>query len=197
MIINKNNLKFPRAFGRRTSTDSIIVHHAAAVKASMQEIHQWHLDKGWNGFAYNFYIPKVGGVWEGRPIWAADSDSMGHNFDSLSIVFEGNFNIEFMAKAQINTGSELIRFLRGQYPSVRKVLCHRDVGKTDCPGKNFDMQVIIQGLQDPTNTVDVMEAITKLHKHGIINNPLHWEVAIKNTQYLGQLMINMANYIKG
>jgi hypothetical protein len=174
----------------------IIVHHAAATMASMGDIHRWHLEKGWNGFAYNFYIPKEGGVWEGRPIWAADADSTGHNYDSLSIVFEGNFNIESPTPAQGASGIELIRYLRAEFPSVKRVVRHRDVGDTSCPGDHFNDQIIIQGLSDGDKIKSVDEAIKKLTRLGIMKNPEYWQSAARTTKFLDVLLINITNYIK-
>ena len=54
-IINVN-LPTNGSFKRRNKTDEIILHHAEASHASVEEVNRWHLERGWTGIGYNFYI---------------------------------------------------------------------------------------------------------------------------------------------
>ena len=43
---------------KRNKTNRIILHHAQAKTCSVEDIHQWHLKKGWSGIGYHFLIRK-------------------------------------------------------------------------------------------------------------------------------------------
>ena len=190
MDIKRNTLAFPRAFELRKSADFIILHHAAASIASLEDIHHWHLEKGWNGIGYNFYVRKDGTVYEGRPLWAADADAYGHNYDSLSICFEGDYMTETMGEVQIVAGIKLIRHLRSLYPST-VILRHKDVNSdTNCPGINFPDRIKKEGAKIVETA---QEAIAALTNAGVIHSPEYWIKAVTVVIHLDQLLINMAN----
>ena len=44
----------------------IALHHMAHPTAGMDEIHQWHLARGWKGFAYNYWVNYGGNIYECR-----------------------------------------------------------------------------------------------------------------------------------
>ena len=49
MQINEVAYKWAGQLARRTATRRIILHHAAAVTCTPQQVHQWHLANGWTG----------------------------------------------------------------------------------------------------------------------------------------------------
>ena len=140
--------------GKRGSTVYLILHHAAAKSASPDDIHSWHLARGWAGIAYHYYVRKDGSVWRGRPEDWAGAHTEGQNSRSIGVCFEGNFNEESMSYVQAAAGSELVAELCTRYPGL-KAVCHRDVdvtacpgsitcpGATTCPGKNFPLDKIV------------------------------------------------------
>lgn len=46
MYIINTNLPTNGSFSRRNNTDEIILHHAEASRASVEEINRWHLERG-------------------------------------------------------------------------------------------------------------------------------------------------------
>lgn len=134
-IINVN-LPTNGSFKRRNSTDEIILHHAEASRASVEEVNRWHLERGWTGIGYHFYIRKDGKVYRGRPEWAVGAHAQGHNSRAIGICCEGSYMRETMPAAQLNALKELIRTLMAKYPGA-KLLRHKDVNSTDCPGTKF------------------------------------------------------------
>jgi hypothetical protein len=190
MKIIPTNLKFSGTLAKRTSTDFIILHHAAALTADVDMIHKWHLERKFLGFGYNFLVRKSGEVYAGRPIDCADSDAFGHNFDSLSICFEGDFDRESMSNTQMNAGSELIRYLLGLYPQVKSVVRHRDVDKTSCPGKNFPAQLMLDGY------ITLARALETLKVAGIINTPDYWSAQAKTVEHLDDFIFAVAKYVR-
>lgn len=149
MNINEANLKFG-SLSNRKSTRRVVLHHAEASKCSPDDIHRWHKERGWSGAGYHFLVRKDGTVWRLRPEGAVGAHAQGANSDSIGICFEGNYMTETMGQAQIDAGSELVAHLKCKY-GVSKVLRHKEVGSTDCPGINFPFDAIVSGsaMQTP------------------------------------------------
>ena len=59
MKINETNLSFG-SMSRRSATKRIILHHAEASNCTVQDIHRWHLNNGWSGIGYHFFVRKDG-----------------------------------------------------------------------------------------------------------------------------------------
>lgn len=136
MQIIETNLPTNGSFSRRNKTDEIILHHAEASHASVEEVNRWHLERGWTGIGYHFYIRKDGKVYRGRPEWAVGAHAQGHNSRAIGICCEGSYMVETMPQAQLDALKALIRAMMAKYPGA-KLLRHKDVNSTDCPGRNF------------------------------------------------------------
>ena len=136
MQIIETNLPTNGSFKRRNSTDEIILHHAEASRASVEEVNRWHLERGWTGIGYHFYVRKDGKVYRGRPEWAVGAHAQGHNSRAVGICCEGSYMTETMPRAQFDALVGLVREEMAKYPGA-KVLRHKDVNETDCPGVNF------------------------------------------------------------
>ena len=54
MNIHDANLKHNGNWSHRSGTSEIILHHAEASHASVEDINQWHLERGWAGIGYNY-----------------------------------------------------------------------------------------------------------------------------------------------
>lgn len=139
------NLPTTGGFVRRGRTDEIILHHAEASHASVEDINQWHLERGWTGIGYHFYIRKDGRIYRGRPEWAVGAHAQGHNGRSVGICVEGAYMTETMPKAQFDALVGLVREEMAKYPGA-KVLRHRDVNSTDCPGVNYPWKALLAAL---------------------------------------------------
>lgn len=136
----------------RKSTKRIILHHAAAVDCSADDVHRWHKARGWAGIGYHFFIRKDGSVYRARPEKYVGAHAGGANYDSIGICFEGNYDTEpTMPDVQRIAGAELVSFLKGKY-GITRVQGHRDVGSTACPGRYFPFDAIANGDSGDTNT---------------------------------------------
>lgn len=140
MKIIETNLSFG-SMSKRSKTNRIILHHADAKKCSAEDIHRWHKERGWSGAGYHFLVRKDGSVYRLRPEKYIGAHASGNNSDSLGICFEGDFQSETMGAAQKKSGKELVAYLKNKY-GISKVQRHKDVGATDCPGKNFPFSEI-------------------------------------------------------
>ena len=144
MEIIKSNLQFS-SMENRTKTNLLVLHHAAAKKCSVEDIHRWHKQKGWAGMGYHFLVRKDGTIYEGRPIQSVGAHAYGYNNRAIGICFEGNFEVEKMPDVQKEAGKELVSYILKRYPTITSVKGHRDLMATACPGKNFPFDEIKKG----------------------------------------------------
>lgn len=126
----------------------IILHHIGCEYATPEQIHQWHLDKGWAGIGYNFYVRKDGTIYRCRPMEYVPAHCSGYNTCSIGVAFEGNFEYEWMEQTQIEAGKWLVAYLKDLY-GISNVGKHKDYNATDCPGANFPFDEIVSGEPTP------------------------------------------------
>lgn len=139
MKIIETNLSF-RPMDVRDTTEQIVLHHSGVtVRQSVETIHNYHKNtNGWSGIGYHFYIRTTGEIYRGRPENTVGAHAVGANYNSIGICFEGNFSKEKMGEKQIKAGQELIAYLKGKY-GISKVVGHKDIDNSECPGKDFPM----------------------------------------------------------
>ena len=130
-------LKF-KSLSYGNKPNKLVLHHAEASKCTVQDIHSWHLNNGWSGIGYHYFIRKDGSVYKGRPDGAIGSHCQGSNTGSLGICFEGNYMKETMPTAQYNAGIDLIKYLRGKYGNLT-IYGHKELLATECPGSKFPL----------------------------------------------------------
>lgn len=136
MKVIEANLPRKGNFTRRSKTDEVILHHAEASSATVWDINAWHLDNGWVGIGYHYYIRKDGSIYRGRPEWAVGAHATGHNDRSIGICCEGAYMTETMPAAQLASLKALLRDIMGRYGTLT-LKRHRDVNATSCPGDRF------------------------------------------------------------
>lgn len=133
-IVNRN-LKFEK-MDYRKEIDLIVLHHAADSTCSLEDIHKWHMDKGWEGIGYHYFIAKDGTVFKGRPDTVVGAHCKGHNDKSIGVCMQGNFMVEHMSGIQYKSLEELIHELCEKY-KIKVIKKHKDLSSTQCPGINF------------------------------------------------------------
>lgn len=137
MNIQKLYLKFADSLIERAKTDYIVVHHTAAViDYTVNEIHDMHINNGWSGIGYHFYIRKNGDIFEGRPCTMIGAHAEGYNYRSISVCLSGNFEVEKPTKAQIASLAYMLEKLKTKYPNAI-IAGHRELNSTACPGANL------------------------------------------------------------
>lgn len=139
-IINAN-LSFRDGLTYGNNPKMIILHHADAVICSIEDIHKWHLDRGWSGCGYHYFVRKNGTVYIGRDEKAIGAHCLNYNAVSIGICAEGNFNVETMTEAQYNALLELTHSIYNKY-SISRICGHRELNSTDCPGMKFPLERI-------------------------------------------------------
>lgn len=170
----------------------IILHHAEAVQATPNQIHAWHLQNGWAGAGYNYYVRKDGTVYEMRGN-NVGAHTQSYNSVSIGICCEGNYDTEStMPDKQYSALVELIKMVKMKYPNTEKIGGHRDFNATACPGKYFPLNDIINSVSD-----DFLEAIKKLSSEGFIGTPDYWlknctDGKLVKSEYLKKVILKYA-----
>ena len=137
------NYKWAYGATIRKKTDYIVLHHVGAVGSfTPEQIHAEHLKKGWRGIGYNYYVRKDGTIYHGREENAAGGHTLNYNEVSIGICFEGNFEVEKMPLAQKEAGQALVADVLTRYPTA-KVVRHKQLNATACPGMNFPFADIV------------------------------------------------------
>ena len=143
--IIETNFKWNGNLDLRNKPNSLVLHHIEASRPGqtipVTDLHQWHLNNGWTGIGYHFYITKDGRIYRGRPEEAIGAHAQGRNTNTLGIAVEGKYQIEDMPEIQRASVIKLGQYLRQKY-KISEVLGHRDVNSTDCPGKNYPFTTI-------------------------------------------------------
>lgn len=145
MNIIDTNLNF-KQMDTRKSTQRIILHHAAAKTCSAEDIHRWHLNKGWSGAGYHFLVRKDGKIYRLRPEDKVGAHAYGSNYNSIGVCFEGDYMVENMPEEETKAGQELVAYLKNKY-GISEVEVHKRVNATSCPGDNFPFNQIANATE--------------------------------------------------
>lgn len=141
MEIIETNLQFGN-MDTRTKTERIILHHAEATSCTAEDIHRWHLERGWAGAGYHFLVGKDGSIYRLRPEQYVGAHAYGSNYNSIGICAEGEYMSEIMPDEQKNAIVELIKYLQNKY-NMHVIQKHKDVCSTSCPGDNYPFDSIV------------------------------------------------------
>ena len=131
-------------FTSRFKTDYIVLHHAEAVKCTAQDVHSWQRANGWTGIGYHFFVRKDGTIYRGRPINVVGAHVQGMNSCSIGICAEGDYHTKekTMPQAQKKSIIELCQYLKKNYYPNAKIVGHREIGDSNCPGRYYPLDEI-------------------------------------------------------
>lgn len=189
MNIIEQTYKWYGKFTKRKLTQYIVLHHRAGA-GDVQSIHQLHAKQDYIGIGYHLYIRKDGTIYRGRPIETVGAHCVSINDRSVGICFEGNFENERMPEAQIKAGQLAVDYVKQLYPAA-KIVQHKDITNTACPGKYFPFDAvtkpvvkkpieltsandIVWELSQRVTIYDVDGLVKALDKAKKKNSPLYW-----------------------
>lgn len=154
MKIIKTNLKFRNRLTpiNLNKLDGIVLHHPEATHCTIEDIHRWHLNRGWNGCGYNYFVDKQGRIYEGRGIHIG-AQCLHYNSHTIGICAEGDYMKDTMPSVQKQAIKQLIAYLKAKYPQIKHVWGHKDLNSTSCPGTNFPLAEL-KGSHVSTPTVN-------------------------------------------
>jgi N-acetylmuramoyl-L-alanine amidase len=119
--------------------NKIIVHCSdtpAGRHTTVEEIRDWHKQRGWSDIGYNYVVYLDGTVHEGRDIEKIPAHTKGHNKDSIGVCYiGGGKGIDTRTEDQKDALVDLLVYLKTTYPKAR-IYGHRDFSDKYCP--SFD-----------------------------------------------------------
>ena len=166
MEIKKASLRFVKQLTKRKKTTEIIIHCSATKEGknfTVEQIHSMHLQRGFSGIGYNYYIDLSGTIWEGRPEDCVGAHTTNHNSISVGICYCGGLDSNGKAKdtrtpLQLAAMIWLCRMLHKKYPNAT-FHGHKEFANKACPCfdvkswvKTFSLDMPDNGMQKPPVT---------------------------------------------
>ena len=125
-MLIKEKIKFLVVHCSDTNDDSLL---------NARDIHQMHLDFGWNGIGYHKIICRSGKIQDGRPEFWIGAHVKSYNHVSLGVCLIGR---NHFTNDQFISLENILRKWKISYPKA-KIIGHRDIGNTDKTCPNFDV----------------------------------------------------------
>lgn len=160
-------LTFRESLKKRPTTSAVVLHHAGVSSCIVEDIHRWHLENGWAGIGYHYFVSKLGGIYAGRPEDTVGAHVEGHNSVTIGVCAEGDYTKDTMPPTQKKAIVELLKDLLTRYPGVA-IKRHSDYNATECPGPNFPFDDIVAAVTVPP--WDPVAEIAALKQAGVINS---------------------------
>ena len=173
MKIEEFTGKWRNPLSKRNNTNFLILHHSGSINASFDQIHNSHLNNGWAGIGYHFFVNKKGFVYEGRPLDTIGAHTEGYNSISIGICFEGDFTREKMNDLQLNAGVDIIKYCLERYPKIA-IKRHKDFAATLCPGTHFPFEEIVNQKKKLNELTDINDIVWEYSHRGIISDTNLW-----------------------
>lgn len=124
--------------------NEIIVHCTATAEGKdfkVSDIDKWHRAKGWDGIGYHQVVYLDGSVHPGRPMDKVGAHCLGHNQNSIGVVYVGGVASDGKTPKDTRTPEQkaalrkLLTNLKRKYPGAT-IHGHRDFANKACP--SFD-----------------------------------------------------------
>lgn len=150
----KNNLSADGIVGPKTwsklgvmqgrSINEIIVHCSATAEGkdfTVEQIRQWHLQRGFNDIGYHYVIYRDGSIHKGREESKIGAHCKGHNNHSIGVCYIGGCAADGKTPKDTRTEKQkvsllsLLRELKRKYPKA-SIHSHKDYANKACP--SFD-----------------------------------------------------------
>lgn len=116
--------------------DTVFLHCSASDHAhhdNVKTMESWHLQRGFNGVGYHYFVRKDGTLEIGRSIERSPAAQKGHNKGSIAICCHGLEKSKF-TQAQFKTVRELCNDIQNSYGKKRiRFRGHREVSSKSCP----------------------------------------------------------------
>lgn len=107
----------------------------AEVIKLIEQVHQWHLDKGWAGEGYHYIIDRLGRIYKARPTKYSGAHTANENYGNIGVAVLGDFSTSKLNYRQ----RAALRYLVEKYKREEKITLlagHKEwPGQaTACPG---------------------------------------------------------------
>lgn len=157
---------------------SIAIHHMAAESSAqnpnpvkrgemvVRGIANYHVQKGWPGIGYAFFVTKDGLIFKTNPMTTVSFHVGASNRDSVGVCLEGNLDTHQILPPQKEALYNLLHYIMGVCPQVtyKDILGHREYpgySWKSCPGNAVSMKVIREHVNETAQTVKRNQGKTK------------------------------------
>ena len=141
-------LTAPPATPQNRQWKYIVIHHSATKKGEGRGFNTTHLNRKWNyGLGYHFIIGNGRGLGDGdietsyrcqQQLHGAHAGVREYNQHGIGICLVGNFEETVPTPKQVLSLKKLLAELRQKHSiPPEKIVGHRDLKATACPGKNL------------------------------------------------------------
>ena len=110
------------------------------IDLSAADIHQMHLNFGWDGIGYHKVINRSGKIENGRPEYWVGAHVQGKNKTSLGVCLIGRTKF---TKKQFSSLEKVLKKWKSLYPEA-KIIGHCDTGNTHKTCPNFNVKSWIE-----------------------------------------------------
>ena len=124
--------------------DTIYIHHSVQ-NIEVENIHTLHLDNGWAGMGYHYFIDKAGIIYKGRDDDKIGAQAKNNNINSLGVCLQGDFEEDILGDVQRDSVLKLLRYLTLKNKIV-DIRGHEEVTETLCPGENISVEELEESL---------------------------------------------------
>ena len=152
--IQEVNYEWSRDLEYGNVPNKIIIHHTASPSATAEIINEDHINKGWAGIGYHFFIKKDGTIYRGRPEDSIGAHSKGSNLNTLGICLEGDFEEKKPTNEQLKSIINLSVYLGVKY-NTNEIIKHGDVYETCCPGSKFPFEKVKNSIIDEIKSLRI------------------------------------------
>ncbi len=167
-------LKFASALTYSNKPTIIVVHHALHDNCTIQDVHKWHLNNGWAGCGYHYFVSRAGKIYRGRPENAVGAHEPAVNWKSIGICLEGCYQ-DYTVNGRVLTQKEvpavqakaliaLTKDIKSRLGiSTSNIKKHNHYNPKLCPGNYFPWEKFIAEFK-PKEEPKVKEPIKEIPK---------------------------------
>lgn len=134
----------------------IVIHHSAGKDYTLKDIgdvRRHHIKNNkWADIGYHGVIKLIGTEFEvliGRPLHISGAHTPGRNTDSIGFCFIGNYSLTVPSVEMIRKAVKyyIVPMMKAFDIPVENVLKHSEVNSTECPGKLFSWDYLINQIK--------------------------------------------------